>query len=89
MIKYFHELTKEDYQAMIDKGGMTYADLARDYPGPKWCEYGEPTEGIMGCWSLMAHLVTGEWFCISCDCHHGHRIYAMANDYYPDQQLHK
>jgi len=64
MIKYFHELTKEEFKKLV--GTITYKQLAKDYPGPPWCTHPDVTEGVMGCWSLMNHKVNRD-FCKSCD----------------------
>uniref|UniRef100_A0A6M3JIC9 Uncharacterized protein n=1 Tax=viral metagenome TaxID=1070528 RepID=A0A6M3JIC9_9ZZZZ len=68
MIKYFHELTKKEFNKLA-KTKMTYAQLAEDYPQPTWCGYPKATQGIMGCWSLTGFMVTGEDFCKDCDCY--------------------
>ena len=67
-MKYFHEITKEDYNKLVRKK-MTYAELAKRHPQPKWCSYPNATEGVMGCWSLMDFAVTGRDFCKKCDCY--------------------
>lgn len=66
MIKYFHQLTKQEFAALPKT--MTYADIARDYPQPAWCKYPHALNGEMGCWSLMMFLVTTEHGCSSCEC---------------------
>jgi len=66
MIKYFHELTEQEYKELVDKGA-TWEELERDYPQPPWCNYPEATRGIMGCWALVGFEVTGENFCKNCD----------------------
>lgn len=68
MIKYFHELTKEEFSKLC-KGKMTYGELAEKYPQPIWCGYPDATEGVMGCWSLMSFMVTGQDSCKNCDCY--------------------
>lgn len=73
MIKYFHELTQEEYQKLVEQK-YTYDQLAKDYPQPVWCAYPNATEGIMGCWSLMGFMVTGEDCCKSCDCYKPERV---------------
>ena len=66
MIKYFHELSKEEFSLLVGK--ITYGELAEKYPQPEWCTYPEATAGMMGCWSLVGHMVTGKEFCKNCDC---------------------
>lgn len=67
MIKYFHELTKEEFQALVDSKKYTWGMLAHDYPQPEWCNYPNATEGHMGCWSLMSHLVKDRAWCKDCE----------------------
>ena len=67
MIKYFHELTKEEFGELL-KEKLTWEECAKLYPQPEWCEYPEAVCGEMGCWSLMYHKVTGKEFCKGCDC---------------------
>ena len=69
MIKYYHELTKEEFSALVDKG-ITYEELMRDYPQPKWCSYPGATEGVMGCWSLVDFdYPISRKYCKGCDCY--------------------
>ncbi len=68
MIKYFHELTKYEFEELVNSKKYTYGKLAKDYPQPKWCTYPNATEGMMGCWSLMSHMVKDRDFCNNCDC---------------------
>ncbi len=68
MIKYFHELTKEEFGKLVESK-ITYEQLAKDYPQPTWCEYPDATGGMLGCWSLMDFFVTGEDYCKDCDCY--------------------
>jgi len=70
MIKYYHELRKEEYLWLV-KEGTTYAELEKDFPQPSWCEYPQATSGLMGCWSLIDFesgysRVTGVFFCLGC-----------------------
>ena len=70
MKKYFHELKEPEFQELVDSH-MTYAELERDYPQPKWCGYPNANQGVMGCWSLVGFMVTGEEYCKECDCYQG------------------
>lgn len=72
MIKYFHELTGAEFGELL-KGEMTLKQWAELYPQPPWCKYPEAVRGVMGCWSLMDFLVTGEDYCKKCDCYKPHR----------------
>ena len=70
MIKYFHELTKEEFSELIESGKYTWGSVGNDYHQPAWCEYPGATEGQMGCWSLT--MITGnvsDEFCKTCDCY--------------------
>uniref|UniRef100_A0A6M3JTY8 Uncharacterized protein n=1 Tax=viral metagenome TaxID=1070528 RepID=A0A6M3JTY8_9ZZZZ len=70
-MKFFHELSKEEFKELVDKK-ITYGELATLHPQPIWCGYPDATHGKMGCWSLMAHMVTGDDFCKSCDLYTPH-----------------
>lgn len=67
MKKYFHELTPKEYDGLVKKK-LTYKQLGKDYPQPKWCDYPNATEGVMGCWSLISFRVSGKEFCDGCTC---------------------
>ena len=71
MIKYFHELKKEEIEEILKKypPDATYKDIEKDYPQPKWCTYPGAINGVMGCWSLFYQYVTGEDYCKSCECY--------------------
>lgn len=74
MIKYFHKLTKDEFEE-IQKERMTWAECAQRYPQPVWCGYPDAVQGIMGCWSLMefyddgSNWVTGHNYCKDCNCY--------------------
>jgi hypothetical protein len=40
---------------------MTYSEIII----PDWCKYPEPTNGILGCWALIAGCIEG--LCETCD----------------------
>jgi hypothetical protein len=67
MIKPFHELTKEEFAELVE-AKLNYGQVERLFPQPTWCGYPNATEGLMGCWSLVAHLVTGPGYCTNCEC---------------------
>ena len=50
MIKYFHELTREEAGEIL--AGKTFAWIAENYPQPEWCNDSEATEVLIGCWRL-------------------------------------
>jgi len=65
---YFHELTEDDFnQLLLTK--ITWGELEERFPQPVWCTYPEAVRGMMGCWSLVDHMVTGEDYCKACDCY--------------------
>jgi hypothetical protein len=71
MIKYYHELKKEEFLWLVEEK-TTYSEVEKDFPQPPWCSYHQATFGIMGCWSLTDwesgySTVTGEDFCKTCD----------------------
>ena len=68
MIKYFHELTQAEIDAIPE--GTTCAQVAKDYPQPTWCEYTNATHGAMGCWGLTYGRVhdQGKAYCAECEC---------------------
>ena len=68
MIKYFHELTKEEFSKLCEVPA-TWRQTAIDYPQPPWCGYPNAVCGVMGCWSLMDFMVTGRNFCKNCHCY--------------------
>ena len=68
MIKYFHELTEDEFNN-ICRLHITWDGCSRLYPQPKWCGYPDAVQGLMGCWSLMCFMVTGEKYCKNCDCY--------------------
>jgi len=65
MIKFFHKLTREEFNALVVKE-LTWGEVAKDYPQPKWCGYPNAVGGVMGCWSLMDFMVKGKAYCKSC-----------------------
>ena len=67
MIKYFHNLTQEEFGKLV-KRGMTWQECAKLYPQPKWCEYPNAVCGMMGCWSLMSHIIKNYKSCENCEC---------------------
>ena len=72
MAKFYHEYTAAEMKANIEAGvaaGETWAQFAEKYPQPKWCDYPDAVMGMMGCWSLIDNLVTGEDYCKNCDCY--------------------
>ncbi len=74
MIKYFHELTKAEFNELL-KTKTSWEPCAKDYPQPIWCSYPDAVCGEMGCWSLMSfnkdgtNWVTGRKYCKGCDCY--------------------
>ena len=69
MIKYFHELTDDEFSGLIDSK-ITYGEAEKLYPQPLWCSYPQAIYGEMGCWSLVYRedAITKE-YCKDCDCY--------------------
>ncbi|MEN6623828.1 MAG: hypothetical protein ABFD50_20045 [Smithella sp.] len=65
--KYFHELSDEEYKALI-KSKITYDQLLKSYAQPDWCNYSVALEGIIGCWALIGREIKSETDCKECDC---------------------
>jgi hypothetical protein len=66
MIKYFHELTREEFDKIIVETPMTWSECEELYPQPPWCEYPNAIEGDMGCWALMLHIRHNREDCLQC-----------------------
>ena len=67
MIKYFHELTKEGFGALVEQE-MTYKECAELYPQPSWCSYPDAIYGEMGCMSLTSFRIKDWRSCCGCEC---------------------
>jgi hypothetical protein len=67
MIKYFHELTNEEYKVLEDNG-TRWCDLPSLYPQPEWCNYPDALDGEMGCWSLVYRTGVSKEYCKNCEC---------------------
>ena len=67
-MKYFHELTDEEYNALVESG-ITYGELAIKHPQPIWCTYPDALQGPMGCWALVHRkMKVSEDSCKTCEC---------------------
>ena len=66
MIKYFHELTDEEFKKVIDSK-ITVKELSEKYPQPPWCTYPNALNGLMGCWSLTHRKGISKEYCSGCD----------------------
>jgi len=64
--KFFHELTDEEYQVLLDKN-LTWNYVIENHPPPSWCNYPGPLEGRMGCWSLVLRYIKSKADCINCE----------------------
>ncbi|KKW13069.1 MAG: hypothetical protein UY48_C0005G0025 [Candidatus Gottesmanbacteria bacterium GW2011_GWB1_49_7] len=67
MIKYFHELTQAQVDALCDTYGYTWAQCAEEYPQPEWCGHPRAVNPI-GCAALVQLKVTGanKGRCVQC-----------------------
>ena len=66
MIKYFYQLTPEEYGKVVATK-ITWGECATLYPQPDWCNYPGAICWVMGCWSLMSHLIHSRKDCIKCE----------------------
>lgn len=64
--KYFHELTKAEYDALIGSG-MTWGGLMEQYDQPPWCRYPDALEGQLGCYKLLLGKVHDRADCVHCE----------------------
>lgn len=70
--KMFHEEFKseDEFEAYKEANpDKTFAEFSEEYDQPSWCTYPDALYGVMGCWSLVGCLVTGEDYCRNCECH--------------------
>lgn len=65
-MKYFHELTKEEYDTLI-ASGISVGEAMEKYKQPDWCEYPDALGGAMGCWSLVGGTIKNQGHCKNCD----------------------
>ena len=47
-MKYFHELTDDEFQELV-KAGVRWCDLPEIHPQPVWCQYPDALNAEMGC----------------------------------------
>ena len=64
-MKYFHQLTRKEFGKLVGK--INYEDLAKKHPQPKWCNYPDALQGVMGCWSLTDFRIKKKKDCKNCD----------------------
>ena len=65
-IKYFHEISNADWEAM-QQAGTTWVDIDGKYLAPSWCGIGEEAVDPMGCWSLVStRRIRSEKDCVGC-----------------------
>jgi hypothetical protein len=50
-MKYFHELSKQELNELIDKKRST-GYIMKHYKQPDWCLYPKALSWQLGCWSL-------------------------------------
>jgi hypothetical protein len=66
MIKYYHELTRDEFNQIInDNPDVTWGWMQENYPHPEWCKH--PNAVMVGCKSLMDFNVHGQADCSSCE----------------------
>lgn len=49
---FFHEVDQAEIDKLISDN-KTWEYITKNYLQPKWCEYPEALNGLMGCWSLI------------------------------------
>ncbi len=69
---FFHLMPDAEWQRR-KKAGQTWGDIMLGYQQPTWCAYPKALNGVMGCWSLVGRMVTGEAYCEGCDYHRANR----------------
>lgn len=70
MIKYFHELTEDEFDKIIkDNPGKTWVWAAETYPQPDWCKYPNAVADgpFTGCGSLMNFRIHDNFPCAHCE----------------------
>ena len=67
MIRYFHELTEAQVEALSVTSDYTWAQAAEEYPQPPWCAHPRAINPL-GCQALVQLKVTGphEGRCAQC-----------------------
>lgn len=67
-LRYFHRISDAEFESLTNLN-KTWAWIMEHFAQPKWCGYPEALGGMMGCWSLVGRMVTGEDYCRGCDLH--------------------
>lgn len=62
----FHKISDERWEELKAQG-ITWGELGKLHPAPKWCEYPGATEGVMGCWSLTGRHIKSKRDCHGCE----------------------
>jgi hypothetical protein len=65
MIKYFNEITSQEYTNFFNKG-LTWKDIAKDYPQPVWCRFPNAVNYKDGCLGLVLQSIHAEEDCEKC-----------------------
>jgi hypothetical protein len=67
-MKYWHEISKEEYEKLKIKGKIDLNEFVKEYKQPDWCNYPEALRGKMGCWSLFYHPeIINKEYCKDCN----------------------
>lgn len=69
MTKPFHLITSDEWKKFEDNPESSWDDVIKEFHQPEWCDYPHALDGMMGCWSLVSRMVTGEDYCKTCDCY--------------------
>jgi hypothetical protein len=78
-LKPFHEMSDSNWQELLESKA-TWNDIMKEYAQPEWCDYPDALKGMMGCWSLIRRMVTGEDYCKSCDCYKSRNHLTLVSD---------
>jgi len=71
--KYFHEITDEEFQSLIDRKA-TWIAISQAYLQPEWCDFPGALEGMFGCMSLVNRVGVNQVFCRTCELYKNESI---------------
>lgn len=66
-IKYWHDIPTQERNRIMDAGGLTWGELAKQYVQPDWCHYPHALAGQWGCWSLVGNMINKIQDCGDCE----------------------
>ena len=67
MKPFFHRLSvRKQHEALTSS--MTVREFMEAFRQPRWCNYPEALEGVLGCWSLIIPgRIRRQQDCVNCD----------------------